>query len=281
MKTVPIKALTVPPRPGKVFHDDWDELTDSLTHNGLRQPLVVNPHLQVIDGARRLKILTELGVTEVEVEIGSTIKELATIMEAQREELKLASWWRWSKMTPGRVYNLYRAMKPMQEAELSEFRSSLGIGVSPSKRGEIPSRARPAGEGFRFLMARATGNNDTWDQHILTMYSHALKPGAPADAKDIVKEMERGLVTPYGADKRYRDLISDEFKGDVRSSAAQIVLLEQANNSLTAIIKGFGKLGPLSDEFASSPELQEIMFTLRKNRAKLIRFVRLLEEKVK
>lgn len=241
---------------GLEHEQNLKELTRDLKANGQQVPIVVMSDFTLVDGLRRVMALNTLGIKEIDAFIASNFEEVI-------EGLYLNH----SGQFPDRLHRLWeieQILSPLVYERRSRLASERQLGVSKTER-------RPSGAPLaRTLVERVFGNG--YDKVIQTYrLAHATKPPG---WRTVLRDLETGEITVGNAYDQIRG--KRPLMGNIRTVKDQEQLVNGAARQFEAVVLALEKLAwPIVIPVENR---QVAIEQLRRNRGKLSRIIRLLEE---
>jgi len=166
------KELKPHPKNAEIYDDRLDQdFEDSISENGILEPLVVNSQNVILSGVRRWRAALKLGMDKVPCRIEDPEDEVKAILEYNRYRQK----------TPREFYNEYRLIKE-REALKAEERMFSGTSVPNLEQGRVLKQA-----------AKELEVSSGKLHQIDFIYRHE------GQAEDIVKRLNREEIPVYKA----------------------------------------------------------------------------------
>lgn len=249
--------------------DDLSTLSAHIKKNGLKIPILVSRQKVIIDGLRRLEALKLLGETKIPVTVAVDFDTAcAEIAKARKHGVDDRTSWQ-------RTWELYSDTRLLMVARMTMSRQrSAKDKVASVHAGKGVGASRP-------MLSTALGLSSISALQSLTrVYMLAENDDTVLGdrAREILPRLQANEITPYQAyGYAYRD---NPFTGDVTGVEEQRTLLGSVTNTLSGVAKGLDKLGELNPGLQAR-ELNAWLTSLKKSRARIIRFVRQLEESSK
>ena len=251
-------------------NDDLTELTESLK-TGQKQPLLLDGSMNLIDGARRLTAMANLGMTKVSVVISTQFDDTVPVLAKVRKHGLLAR-----PITPQRLWQMYNAVQAqMVERGLLSRKRRTGLPrdayLEPVPRSRLMFSAALGFEGEAQLAAANL---------LYKNFETEKDPVRLVGLMEIKRALEADEITLYQARGRLDRLGKGDMNGDIVNINDQRDALATTLNQLTGVMKSTTRIGELNQGLTPA-ELQLYLKGFEQVRRDLQRFITSFRKRVK
>ncbi|MEZ5165684.1 MAG: ParB N-terminal domain-containing protein [Acidimicrobiales bacterium] len=172
---------------------DLDELMTSIQTVGLLHPIVVDPNLNLIAGARRLAACTELGLETVPIHIAASTADAVTRLRAERDE-----------NTARRDFTVSEALAlqaKLARIERDDARRRQGARTDLEPSGKFPGSSTGK---VSDITAAATGFSGRTLDKARKIHDLANDPNTPAPVREAAQRETARMDTEGKVDRSYR-----------------------------------------------------------------------------
>lgn len=248
--------------------DDLTELEASLRKDGLKVPLLLNGNHVLVDGARRLQAIKNLGLTDAVCQVTDDFDEaMANLTQARKGEHRVP-------ISHRRLYEQYTLISVMGFARASRRR--LGV---PLKRG---IRGAERGFGFREEYTALIDNPKKWVlDRTMTAYRGLdnMEPGPNRDKLlQLLAKVEQTGEGPTAASKFARQIAFSDPGARV-TLAQQRQIFRNTVSSMEGLHKGLKSIGDLDPDLPRE-EVEEFISDIKGFVSKMRTFANQLERQL-
>jgi hypothetical protein len=222
-------------------NDDLGPLTNDILANGLKQPIIVDKDLNLIDGLRRLKALDSLSLVnefDVTVVVCETFDDTcAWISKVIKHGSKALP------VTPLRLWQIFSDTYEQQK-ERGNLARKRRIGLPRGTRtaDEVPRTRALLNEALGFGPGEATVSVIT---HLYRTFISNTDPALEAGLTEIRHRLENGVYTPYTAKGAIDRLMKADMRGDITGLSEQRNALAVSLSQITGANKGTDRIGEI------------------------------------
>lgn len=253
-------------RPG----DDTTMLFASIANLGMKQPILVDKDMNLIDGMRRLDVAIALNWDEVPVLISSTLEDSCAAITKTRKHGIAAL-----PVDARRCWEVFIAV----HAQMLERSSRLRQRRTGLKRNEPTPEPLPRS---RSMIGEALGHGGEAFIAASTLLYKAFTtntdPARKEGLEEIQRKLESGELTLYEARGALDRLGKADMNGDILTADAQRDALASVLSQLTGTTKGTARIGELNPAL-NQAEIQLYIKGFEQCRRDLQRFINSLKKR--
>lgn len=252
--------------------DDTKALRESIQTLGIKQPILVDKDMNLIDGMRRLDVALSLGLDQVPALISSTLEDSCTAIIKTRKHgiaaVPIDARRGWEVFSAVHTQMLERSIR-LRQRRIGVKRTEPTPEHLPRSRAMIGEALGHGGEAFiaasTLLYKAFTTNTD---------------PAKKEGLAEIQTKLEAGELTLYEARGAMDRLGKVDMNGDILSADAQRDALASALSQLTGTTKGMARVGELNPAL-NQAEIQLYIKGFEQGRRDLQRFINSLKKRVR
>jgi hypothetical protein len=253
-------------------NDDTTMLFESIESLGIKQPILVDKDMNLIDGMRRLDVALALGMEVVPAYISSTLEDSCTAIARARKHgiaaVPVDARRGWEVFTAVHAQMLERSAR-LRHRRKGIKRTDPTPDIVPRSRAMLGEALGHSGEAFiaasTLLYKAFTTNTD---------------PARKEGLEEIQRKLEAGEMTLYEARGAMDRLGKMDMNGDILSVNDQRDALTSALSQLIGTTKGLTRIGELNPGL-NQAEIQLYIKGFEQARRDLQRFITSIKKRVR